>query len=44
MAAGNLGWFDVEVNDDGHLIYTRTENVDAVDFVMDEGRLVVVYG
>lgn len=44
MAAGNLGWFDVEANDDGHLIYTRTENVDAVDFVMDEGRLVVVYG
>ena len=44
MAATASGWFDVDVNEAGHLIYTRSETVDAIDFEMQEGRLLVNYG
>lgn len=43
MAATASGWFDVEVNEAGHLIYTRSETVDAIDFEMQKGRLIVNY-
>lgn len=44
MVAAESGWFDVDVNDAGHLIYTRSSNVDNIDFEMEEGRLIVNYG
>lgn len=44
MAAGASGWLDMAINEAGHLIYTRSENVDAIDFEMQEGRLMVNYG
>ncbi len=43
MAATASGWFDVGVNEAGHLIYTRSETVDAIDFEMQKGRLIVNY-
>jgi len=44
QAATASGWMDMHINEDGHLIYTRSETVDAVDFEMQEGRLIVSYG
>jgi len=44
MAAAASGWLDMEVNTEGHLIYTRSENVDTIDFNMQDGRLIVNYG
>lgn len=44
QAAAESGWMDMHINADGHLIYTRSETVDAVDFEMQEGRLIVSYG
>lgn len=44
MAAAASGWLDMAINEAGHLIYTRSENVDAIDFEMQEGRLLVNYG
>lgn len=44
QAAAASGWMDMEINDAGHLIYIRSETVDAVDFEMQEGRLIVSYG
>lgn len=44
MAVDKSGWFDVEVDDTGHLIYTRSSTVDNIDFEMQEGRLLVNYG
>ena len=44
MAAANSGWLDMEINADGHLIYTRTESIDDIDFNLNDGRLIVVYG
>lgn len=44
MAASQAGWFDMEVNEAGHLVYTRSETVDDIDFDMQEGRLLVTYG
>lgn len=44
QAANESGWMDMHINADGHLIYTRSETVDTVDFEMQEGRLLVSYG
>ena len=43
MAATN-GYVFFEVNDNGHLIMTKTENVGNLDFRLNEGRLEVIYG
>lgn len=40
QAAAYNGYMDFVIDEDGHLIYTRTDNVD-IDFAMDEGRLTV---
>lgn len=44
QTAASAGWLEMEINDAGHLIYTRTETVDAIDFEMTNGRLIVNYG
>lgn len=44
QAANASGWMDMHINTGGHLIYTRSETVDAVDFEMQDGRLMVSYG
>lgn len=44
QAASENGYFFFDVNDDGHLIYTKTDNVTELDFRMDEnGHLEVIY-
>lgn len=40
QAAAQSGYMSFEIDDAGHLWYTRTENVD-VEFALDEGRLVI---
>lgn len=44
QAASAAGWMQMEIDEQGHLIYTRTATVDAIDFEMQEGRLMVSYG
>ena len=38
QAANKAGYMDFEINDNGHLIYTRTDAVD-VNFILDDGHL-----
>jgi hypothetical protein len=41
MAARESGYFDVEIDENDHLIYTRTDNV-RVDFALDNsGHLIM---
>ncbi len=40
QAANNAGYMEFEINEDGHLIYTRTDAVD-VDFSLIDGHLVM---
>lgn len=40
QAATNAGYLDVEIDENGHLIYTRTDAVD-VDFELDNGHLIM---
>lgn len=44
QAAATHGYVFFEVNDEGHLIMTKTENVEGLDFQLNEGRLEVIYG
>ena len=40
QAANTAGYMDVEIDENGHLIYTRTDAVD-VDFELENGRLLM---
>lgn len=40
QAANNAGYMDMEINERGHLIYTRTDAVD-VDFALVNGHLIM---
>lgn len=40
QAAATAGFIDMEINDAGHLIYTRTDAVD-IDFVLSDGHLLM---
>lgn len=40
QAATTAGYLDVEINEDGHLIYIRTDQVD-VDFSLENGHLIM---
>ena len=40
QAAGTSGYMDIEIDENGHLIYTRTDAVD-VDFELDNGHLIM---
>jgi len=40
QAAGTSGYIEIEINADGHLIYTRTDAVD-VDFELVDGHLIM---
>lgn len=44
QAAATNGYVFFEVDDRGHLIMTKTENVGNLDFRLNDGRLEVVYG
>lgn len=44
QGAAAQGYIFFEINDAGHLIMTRTENVTGVDFRLVNGRLEAVYG
>lgn len=39
QAAGTSGWMQMEINDDGYLIYTRSDVVD-IDFSLSNGELI----
>lgn len=40
QAATTAGYLDIEINDAGHLVYTRTDAVD-VDFILSNGHLLM---
>lgn len=40
QAAGSAGYMIIEIDDEGHLIYTRTDNV-GVDFSLEGGHLIM---
>lgn len=40
QGAASAGYLDVEINEDGHLIYIRTDQVD-VDFSLENGHLIM---
>ena len=43
QAAQEKGYMDFFINDQGHLIYERTDNIDNIDFELDEGRLIALW-
>jgi hypothetical protein len=43
QAAQEAGFVDFYIDDDGHLIYQRTDNVTNIDFEMRNGRLIAVW-
>lgn len=40
QAAAQAGYMDVEINEDGHLIYMRSATLTEIDFELHEGRLI----
>lgn len=44
QAAATHGYVFFEVDDRGHLIMTKTENVETLDFRLNAGRLEAIYG
>ena len=40
QAVAESGYIEFDINDEGHLLYTRTESVD-VQFALEDGRLVI---
>ena len=43
QAAQEAGYMDFYIDDDGHLIYQRTDNVEHVDFELQDGRLIALW-
>lgn len=43
QAALEKGYMDFFINDKGHLIYERTDNIDNIDFELNEGRLIALW-
>lgn len=43
QAAQEKGYMDFFISDQGHLIYERTDNIDNIDFELDEGRLIALW-
>ena len=43
QAAQEKGYMDFFINSQGHLIYERTDNIDNIDFELDEGRLIALW-
>lgn len=43
QGAANAGYMFFEIDEHGYLIYTRSENIDNVDFELEEGRLIAIW-
>lgn len=41
QAAADAGFMEFEINGAGHLIYTRTDSVDSIDFRLSDGHLLL---
>ena len=41
QAAATAGWADFDINESGHLIYTKTDNLETEFSLTDNGRLEV---
>lgn len=41
QSAADAGYIDMEINSAGHLIYSRTESVDDIDFSLQNGHLIL---
>lgn len=44
MSAETHGFFEMQINDEGHLLYICTESFDDITFELVNGRLVYTYG
>ena len=40
-AVGSSGYFEIGINEEGHLIYNRTENIETLDFSLENGHLIM---
>ena len=40
MSAANAGYMFVEIDENGHLIFIRSENVNGIDLGLEDGRLI----
>ena len=43
QAATTAGYMDFYIDEDGHLIYQRTETIEDVDFELENGRLIALW-
>lgn len=43
QAAATAGWADFDIDDRGHLIFTKTDNLETEFALTDEGRLEVIF-
>ena len=41
--ASNLGYIGMYIDENGHLIYVRTSNVENIDFELVDGRLIAIW-
>lgn len=41
--ASNMGYIGMHIDENGHLIYERTSNVENIDFELVDGRLIAVW-